>query len=90
MNLNDSQTETAIAVALSEWGSGGDVLAVSPARAARVLDCCRARIYELLQQGELESYKDGAKLRKITVRSLRSYVERRLAQTAAEDNTLHR
>ncbi|GAA0005558.1 helix-turn-helix domain-containing protein [Bradyrhizobium diazoefficiens] len=39
----------------------------------------RAKIYELLNSGALESYLEGA-ARKITWRSIDAYVERRLAE----------
>lgn len=41
----------------------------------------RAKIYELLNSGELESYREGGS-RKIMWRSIQSYVERRLAEEA--------
>jgi excisionase family DNA binding protein len=39
----------------------------------------RAKIYQLLNSGELESYREGGS-RKILWRSIESYVERRLAE----------
>jgi excisionase family DNA binding protein len=41
----------------------------------------RAKIYELLNEGELESYHEGSS-RKILWRSIEAYVERRLKQEA--------
>ncbi|WP_342729867.1 DNA-binding protein [Bradyrhizobium sp. B117] len=39
----------------------------------------RAKIYQLLNSGELESYREGGS-RKILWRSIECYVERRLAE----------
>jgi hypothetical protein len=52
-------------------------LVVSPRRARRMLDCGNTRLYELIAAEELETYKDG-KSRKITVASIKNYIERRL------------
>lgn len=41
----------------------------------------RAKIYELLNSGELESYREGGS-RKILWRSIEAYVVRRLAEEA--------
>jgi hypothetical protein len=63
-------------------GLGDDEqLAVSPRRAAFLLDCGITRLYELINSGELDSYKDGA-ARKIVVASIREYVARKLMQAA--------
>jgi hypothetical protein len=53
-------------------------LVVSPNTAARILDEGRNRIYERIDSGELESYKDGW-ARKITMRSIKALIERKLA-----------
>jgi excisionase family DNA binding protein len=57
---------------------GVEVLAVTPRIAKRMLGCGTTRLYDLLNRGELESYRDG-KARRIIVASLRDYVSRRLA-----------
>jgi excisionase family DNA binding protein len=57
-------------------------LVVSPRRACHLLDCGVTRLYELINAGELKSYKDGAS-RKIIVGSIKEYVERRLQSPAA-------
>jgi len=62
--------------------SNGEPLAVSPRRAAFLLDCGMTRVYELIGSGELESYRDGAS-RKITMRSIRARIERLLGQSQA-------
>jgi hypothetical protein len=59
-----------------------EALVVSPRRAQYLLDIGHTRLYELMAAKELESYKDG-KSRKITVRSIRAYVERQLGVPAA-------
>ena len=41
----------------------------------------REKIYQLLNSGELESYRDGGS-RKILWRSIEAYIERRLAEEA--------
>jgi len=43
-----------------------------------MIGCGTTRLYALLNQGELESYRDG-KSRKILVASLRAYIGRQLA-----------
>ena len=58
-------------------------IVVSPRRAQQLLDVGHSRLYELLSQGELQSYKDG-KSRKIVVASIKEYVARKLA--AASEN----
>jgi hypothetical protein len=56
-------------------------LVVSPRRAALMLDCGVTRVYEMMNDGKLQSFKDGA-ARKITVESLRQYVASKLTQAA--------
>ncbi len=55
-----------------------EVLAVTPRVAKRMLGCGTTRLYDLLNRGELQSFRDG-KARRIVVASLRDYVSRRLA-----------
>jgi hypothetical protein len=52
-------------------------LAVKPRVAWQMLQCSNTRGYELLNSGELESFRDGGS-RKITVASIKSYIARRL------------
>jgi excisionase family DNA binding protein len=54
----------------------------SPNQAMRVIQVSRKKLYELINTGELESYTEG-KSRRITVRSINEYIERRLAAEAA-------
>jgi excisionase family DNA binding protein len=56
-----------------------DPLIVKPREARRLLSVSQKRLYELLNAGELESFKDGAS-RKITVESIRAYVARKLGK----------
>jgi excisionase family DNA binding protein len=56
----------------------GSPLVVKPRGACELLDCGVTRIYELIADGELESFLDG-RSRKITVKSIERYIERRLA-----------
>jgi hypothetical protein len=64
-------------------------IVVSPRRARHMLDCGTTRLYQLLAAGELESFLDG-RSRKITVASIRRYVERRLSTTTATNPPLRR
>jgi hypothetical protein len=58
----------------------GDIeaLVVKPRIAWVLLQCSNTRGYELIANGELDSFKDG-RSRKITVDSIRAYIARRLA-----------
>jgi len=48
----------------------------------RAIQVSRKKLYELINAGELESYTEG-KSRRITVKSINAYLERRLAAEAA-------
>jgi excisionase family DNA binding protein len=61
---------------LSDWEFAP--LVVKPKAACRMLGCGNTRLYELLNAGDLESYRDG-RARKITTASIRGYVAKRLA-----------
>jgi excisionase family DNA binding protein len=52
-------------------------LVVRPRQACAMLSAGLTRVYELMNCGELESFRDGGS-RKITVASIKAYVERRL------------
>jgi hypothetical protein len=60
--------------------NGTEPLLVRPRVAWRILGCGNTRGYELLAAGELESFLDG-RARKITVASIRAYIDRQLAAT---------
>jgi hypothetical protein len=51
---------------------------VAPSQACVLLSIWMTRCYELMNCGALESFKDGKKSRKITVRSIEAYVQSRL------------
>jgi hypothetical protein len=53
-------------------------LLVSPRRACHLLDCGTTRLYELLDDGEVESFLDG-RSRKIIVESICRYIAKRLS-----------
>jgi len=53
-------------------------LVVSPKKGALILDVGLTRIYELINSGEIESFRAG-KSRKIVLESLKAYVARQLA-----------
>ena len=57
-------------------------LAVSPRQACLLLGVGITRLYELIGNGELESYRDG-RARRITMQSIRRRVERLLAAAGA-------
>jgi excisionase family DNA binding protein len=57
-------------------------LVASPNQTMRVIQVSRKKLYELINTGELESYTEG-KSRRITVKSINEYIERRLAAEAA-------
>jgi excisionase family DNA binding protein len=56
-------------------------LVASPNQAMRAIHVSRKKLYELINTGELESYTEG-KSRRITVKSINEYIERRLAAEA--------
>jgi hypothetical protein len=62
-------------------GSSADPLVVKPRRACQLLACGNTRLYELLAAGELQSFKDGKKSRKIVVRSIVEYINRRIVES---------
>ena len=62
---------------------------VKPKVAWKMLACGNTRGYELLAAGELESFLDG-RSRKITVASIRRYIERHLGKSAATESKRRR
>jgi len=58
--------------------SDNERLLVRPRRACHLLDCGTTRLYELIAEGELESFLDG-RSRKIVVESIRRYIAKRLS-----------
>ncbi|HZR74558.1 helix-turn-helix domain-containing protein [Bradyrhizobium sp.] len=56
-------------------------LVASPNQAMKVIQVSRKKLYELINAGELESYTEGT-ARRITVKSIANYVDRRLAREA--------
>ena len=56
-------------------------LAVAPRAASHMLSLSLSKVYELLRNGELDSYSDG-KARRVIVASIYAYIERRLAAGA--------
>jgi hypothetical protein len=57
----------------------GLLAVVSPKKAQQALDCGTTFLYELLDSKVLESFLVG-RSRKITVRSINAYIERKLAE----------
>ncbi len=58
-------------------------LVASPKQAMRTIQVSRKKLYELINTGELQSYTEG-KSRRIIVKSIAEYIERRLAREAAK------
>jgi hypothetical protein len=59
-------------------------LVVSQKTACLMMSVGPTRLYELLNTGELESFRDGAS-RKITLASIKARVDRCLARAKAEE-----
>jgi excisionase family DNA binding protein len=75
-------------MSIHSTGLGDDEqLVVSPRRAAVLLDSGVTYVYELMSAGELESYREG-RHRKITVRSIRARIERKLAEPEPETSPM--
>jgi excisionase family DNA binding protein len=55
-------------------------LSVAPREACRLLSIGITRLYELLADGELQSYVEGNRARRVLYQSIRAYVDRRVAQ----------
>ena len=64
-------------------------LVVKPKTAWQLLACSKTRGYELLAAGVLDSFLDG-RSRKITVASIRRYIEQRLRRTAQSPSLARR
>jgi hypothetical protein len=58
-------------------------LVVSPRRARQMLDCSMTRLYELINSGEIQSYRDG-KSRKAVVSSIKAHIARQLEAEASK------
>ena len=58
-------------------------LVVKPRDARQMLACSNTRLYELISEQELESFRDG-RSRKITVESIHHYIARRLRTTEGQ------
>ena len=59
-------------------------LVVSPKRGCQMLDCSMTRFYELLNTGQIQSYREG-KSRKAIVASIKAHVARQLEQEAKKE-----
>jgi excisionase family DNA binding protein len=57
-------------------------LVASPNQTMRAIQVSRKKLYELINSGELDSYTEG-RSRRITIKSINEYIERRLAAEAA-------
>lgn len=72
---------TSRAEAISPGLSEGRPIVASVNETMVALKIGREKIYQLLNSGELESYREGGS-RKILWRSIEAYVQRRLAEEA--------
>lgn len=63
---------------------GPETLVVPPRIAKRMLGCGTTRLYDLLNRGELQSYRDG-KSRRIVVESLKAYIARQIEAEATKE-----
>ena len=61
----------------------GEALVLTPAQAQTALQCGVTRLWELINTGEVESFLDGNR-RRITAKSIRDYVNRKLAVAPAK------
>lgn len=77
---SSARTKTRTPLRLIENGAAS-ALAVKPRVACDMLDVGVTRLYELIEAGELTSYKDG-RSRKITTESIRAYVSRKVGVSA--------
>jgi excisionase family DNA binding protein len=57
-----------------------EALGVPPAVAEEMLGCSHRKLYDLLNAGQLDSYKIGVRGRRITVASIKHFIEMQLAQ----------
>ena len=57
-------------------------VAVAPREACKLLSVGISTVYALMRSGELDSYADGKRMRRITVASIHDYVARRIANNA--------
>jgi excisionase family DNA binding protein len=64
---------------IRDTGLGDEPPVVRPKVACRLLSVGETRLYELINNDEIESFRDGAS-RKITTRSIHAYIERQLAR----------
>jgi hypothetical protein len=76
--------ERTMASSVTEESHNIAPLVTSPKVARVLIDCSMTRLYELLNSGEISSYRDG-KSRKIIVSSLKDLIERRLREEAAKE-----
>jgi len=60
-----------------------DPIVVRPLEAGAILSIGQTHLYELMESGELESFKAG-RSRRITMASIRAYIERQLAAERSE------
>jgi excisionase family DNA binding protein len=65
--------------AVREGKTEPEVLAVTTARAARMLDVPKRKIFELMRSGTLQSFRAGKRSWRITMASIHSYINTQAA-----------
>jgi predicted DNA-binding transcriptional regulator AlpA len=75
-------TDVTFPIPLSSATNPGQPIVASPNQAMTALGIGRAKLYEKINAGELESYVDGGS-RKILWDSIRAFINRQLAVEAA-------
>jgi ribosomal protein L19E len=75
-------------MSIHSTGLGEDEpLVVSPRRTASMLDCGLTKVYQLINDDEVDSFKDGAS-RKIVVASIKAYIARQLERSRTSSRML--
>lgn len=79
--MQSFRTETAPGALLHDPATAqDDRIAVRPRKAAEMLGCGLTRVYELMNSGELPSYKDGAS-RMVLTSGIRARIARLLQES---------
>jgi hypothetical protein len=77
-------------MSIASTGLGHDQrLVVRPERAKQMLDVGTTRLYDLINSGELKTFKDG-KSRRILVSGIVDYIERKLGESEPKLRTPRR
>jgi excisionase family DNA binding protein len=69
-----------------DLGPIGNKISIKPRETCDALSIGVTKLYELLNSGELTSYREGNR-RRILVASIRAYIERRIATSQSKNGT---